>query len=233
MRTAYRTELDRGLLRDALAIGAAAAMIGVSFGAISVAQGMPAWLPTAMSLLIFAGGSQFLAVGMLAAGNPVAAILGGLLVNVRHLPFGLAVGGAVGDRLLTRLVGAHLLIDENTAFALAQQRADKRRQAYWMVGLILFVTWNLGVAAGVLLGGALGDPATYGLDAAFPAGLLALILPALRDRTTRTCAAVGAVIAVATTPLLPAGLPVLAALLGVAAGVIRTPFRDQAEEAVR
>jgi len=233
LRTAYRTELDRGLLRDALAIGAAAAMIGVSFGAISVAQGMPAWLPTAMSLLIFAGGSQFLAVGMLAAGNPVAAILGGLLVNVRHLPFGLAVGAAAGDRLLTRLVGAHLLIDENTAFALAQQRADKRRQAYWMVGLILFVTWNLGVAAGVLLGGAVGDPATYGLDAAFPAGLLALILPALRDRTTRTCAAAGAVIAVATTPLLPAGLPVLAALFGVAAGLIRTSSRPQAEEAVR
>ncbi|NUO61564.1 MAG: branched-chain amino acid ABC transporter permease [Hamadaea sp.] len=221
MRTPDRTPLDRGLLRDALAIGTAAAMIGISFGAISVAQGMPKWLPTAMSLLIFAGGSQFLAVGMLAAGNPVAAILGGLLVNVRHLPFGLAIGGALGDRLPLKLLGAHVLIDENTAFALAQDEEHRRRQAYWLVGGILFVTWNLGVAAGVVVGGAVGDPATYGLDAAFPAGLLALILPAMRDRTTRTSAAIGAVVAVAATPLLPAGLPVLAALLGVGAGVVR------------
>lgn len=193
-------------------------MIGVSYGAISIAQGMPAWLPIAMSLLVFAGGSQFLAVGMLAAGNPVAAVLGGLLVNVRHLPFGLAIGEVLGRRTRTRLIGSHVLIDENTAFALAQDRPDRRRQAYWLVGLILFGTWNLGVAAGVLLGGAVGDPATFGLDAAFPAGLLALILPAMRDRTTRIAAVTGAVIAVASTPLLPAGLPVLAALLGVAAG---------------
>ncbi|NUT34090.1 MAG: AzlC family ABC transporter permease [Hamadaea sp.] len=235
MRTADRTPLDRDLVRDALAIGAAAAMIGVSYGAISIAQGMPRWLPVVMSLLIFAGGSQFLAVGMLAAGNPVAAVLGGLLVNVRHLPFGLAVGHVIGGRTRTKLLGAHVLIDENTAFALAQKApvgaghertaADRRRQAYWLVGLILYVTWNLGVVAGVLLGGAVGDPAAFGLDAAFPAGLLALILPAMRDRTTRIAAVTGAVLAVATTPLLPAGLPVLAALLGVAAGRVLTAGR--------
>lgn len=256
MRTAKRTNLDPGLVRDALAIGAAAAMIGVSYGAISIAQGLPAWLPIVMSLLVFAGGSQFLAVSLLAAGSPVAAVLGGVLVNIRHLPFGLAVGDAVFGgadsdargaarrrrRLLTRLVGAHVLIDENTAFALAQERPDKRRQAYWLVGLILFVAWNLGTVAGVLLGGAVGDPNAFGLDAAFPAGLLALILPALRDRTTRVAAGCGAVIAVAATPLLPAGLPVLAALFGVAAGrVLSVPasadlFDDreaQTEEVLR
>jgi 4-azaleucine resistance transporter AzlC len=220
MRTFYRT-LDRGLVRDALAIAAAAAMIGLSYGAISIAQGLPWWLPIAMSILVFAGGSQFLAVGLLAAGNPVAAILGGLLINVRHLPFGLAVGGFVGRH---RLIAAHVLIDENTAFALSQQRLDLRRQAYWLVGTFLFVAWNAGTVLGVVLGSAVGDPNVFGLDAAFPAGLLALILPALRDRTTRVAAACGAVLAVACTPLLPAGLPVLVALLGVAAGrIFSTP----------
>lgn len=214
MRTLCRT-LDRGLVRDASAIAAAAAMIGVSYGAISIAQGMPWWLPIAMSILVFAGGSQFIAVGLLGAGNPVAAILGGLLINVRHLPFGLAVGGFVGRH---RFLAAHVLIDENTAFSLSQERLELRRQAYWIVGAFLFVAWNLGTIAGVALGSAVGDPSVFGLDAAFPAGLLALILPALRDRTTRIAAACGAVLAVASTPLLPAGLPVLVALLGVFAG---------------
>ncbi len=218
MRTLYRT-LDRGLVRDASAIAAAAAMIGVSYGAISIAQGMPWWLPIAMSLLVFAGGSQFIAVGLLSAGNPVAAVLGGLLVNVRHLPFGLAVGGFVGRH---RLLASHLLIDENTAFALSQERLELRKQTYWLVGSFLFVSWNLGTIVGVALGSAVGDPTVFGLDAAFPAGLLALILPALRDRTTRIAAGCGAVLAVAATPILPAGLPVLVALLGVFAGRVFT-----------
>jgi 4-azaleucine resistance transporter AzlC len=219
MRTFYRT-LDRALVRDAAAIAAAAAMIGLSYGAISIAQGMPWWLPLAMSVLVFAGGSQFIAVGLLAAGNPIAAVLGGLLVNIRHLPFGLAVGGFTGR---PRLLAAHLLIDENTAFALAQERAELRRQAYWLVGSFLFVAWNLGTVLGVALGSAVGDPNVFGLDAAFPAGLLALILPSLRDRTTRVAAGCGAVLAVASTPLLPAGLPVLVALLGVFAGRVASP----------
>lgn len=214
MRTFYRT-LDRGLVRDASAIAAAAFMIGVSYGAISIAQGMPWWVPIAMSILVFAGGSQFIAVGLLAAGNPVAAVLGGLLINVRHLPFGLAVGGFVGR---PRLLASHLLIDENTAFALSQERLDLRRQAYWLVGGFLFVAWNCGTVLGVVLGSAVGDPNVFGLDAAFPAGLLALILPAMRDRSTRIAAICGGVLAVATTPVLPAGLPVLVALLGVFAG---------------
>ena len=85
----------RGLVRDAAAIGAAVGIIGLSYGAIGVGPGCRPGRSIAMSILVFAGGSQFLAVGMLAAGNPVAAILGGLLLNVRHLPFGLAVGGVL------------------------------------------------------------------------------------------------------------------------------------------
>jgi hypothetical protein len=69
---------------------------------------------------------------------------------------------------------------------------------------------------GVLLGGAASDPSVFGLDAAFPAGLIALILPSLRDRDTRLVAVSGAGVAVLLTPVLPAGLPVLCALLGLA-----------------
>jgi 4-azaleucine resistance transporter AzlC len=216
----YRT-VDRGVLRDITALIIAAAFIGMSFGAIAVASGVPGWLALAMSVLVFAGGSQFMAVGLLAAGSPVGALLGGLLLNARHLPFGLVVSDAVGRRWPTRLLGSHLLIDESVAFALAQHDPAQRRAAYWLTGVGLFVTWNLGTGLGVLLGGAVTDPAVFGLDAAFPAGLLALLLPSLQDPAARGVAAVAAVVALLTTPLLPAGMPVLLGLLGLFTLVVR------------
>ncbi|GAB7047498.1 hypothetical protein JCM9534A_26240 [Catenuloplanes indicus JCM 9534] len=168
-----------------------------------------------MSVFIFAGGAQFMAVGLLAAGNPLAALLGGLLINARHLPFGLVVSDAIGTRWWQRLLGSHLVIDESVAFALARTDPRERREAFWATGAMLFVCWNLGTVAGIALGTAVGDPAVLGLDAAFPAGLIALILPSLTDRATREVTLTGAALAVLTTPFLPAGLPVLLSLAGL------------------
>ena len=202
-------------MRDIGALAAATLAVGASFGAIAIAYGLPTWVPIVMSVLVFAGGSQFLAVGLLAAGNPIAAVVAGLLLNARHLPFGLAVAGTLGPRWRDRLVGSHLMTDETVAFALAESAPEARRRIYWLVGASIFVTWNVGVVLGVLLGGATGDPEALGLDAAFPAGLIALILPSLRDRDTRLVALTGAAVAVLLTPVLPAGLPVMCALAGL------------------
>jgi 4-azaleucine resistance transporter AzlC len=216
MRTPTRTP-DSTLLRDAAAIAAAMVAVGASFGAITIAYALPTWVPFLMSTVVFAGGAQFLAVGLLAAGNPLAAVLAGLLLNARHLPFGLAVAGTIGPRRRDRLIGSHLMTDEVVAFTLAEKDPARRRRTYWLIGITLFTSWNAGTALGVWVGGAAGDPAVLGLDAAFPAGLIALILPSLRDRDTRLVALTGAAVAVALTPVLPAGLPVLCALLGLAA----------------
>ncbi|SES03782.1 4-azaleucine resistance probable transporter AzlC [Lentzea xinjiangensis] len=206
------------LLRDVTAVALGAAVTGASFGAISVGAGLPWWTPVLMSLLVFAGGSQFMAVGIVAAGgSPAAAVLAGLVLNARHLPFGLAIGDVLGKSPLARIVGSHLMSDESTAFAMAQKDPARARAAYWACGVALFFCWNTGVLAGALAGQAIGDPMTFGLDAAFPAALLALTLPALKDAATRNAALVGAVIALATTPLLPPGLPVLLALAGLVA----------------
>ena len=214
MRTAERTA-DRSLTRDVGAIGLAVFAVGMSFGAIAVAAGLPAWAVVTMSLVVFAGGSQFMAVGLIAAGNPFAAVFAGLLLNARHLPFGLAVADAVGTGWRRRLIGSHILIDESVAFTMAQSEPAARRRAYWLTGATLFVSWNVGGVLGVLLGEAVGDTDRLGLDAAFPAGLIALLLPSLRDKETRNVALAGALVAVVTTPLLPAGLPVLLALSGL------------------
>lgn len=204
------------LLRDVTAVALGAAVNGASFGAIAVGSGLPWWMPLVMSVLIFAGGAQFMAVGIVASGgSPMTAVLGGLILNSRHLPFGLAIGDVLGRSWLARIVGSHLMIDESVAFALNQKDPAKARAAYWACGVSLFVMWNAGVTAGALVGQAIGDPMAFGLDAAFPAALLALTLPALKDVKTRQAAGLGALIALATTPFLPPGLPILLALGGL------------------
>ncbi|MFJ9691082.1 AzlC family ABC transporter permease [Kitasatospora sp. NPDC101183] len=215
MRSLLRT-LERATLRDIALVCLADALVGASFGAISVSGGLPLWVPMAMSVLVFAGGSQFAAVGVvLSGGGALAAVATGLVLNARMLPFGFTVADVLQGPWWKRLLGAQLLTDESAAFVLQETDARRRRAAYWICGLALFIVWNLAVLLGALAGGLIGDTDALGLDAAFPAVLLALVLPSLSERRTRTAALAGAVVAVAATPYVPAGLPVLLALLGL------------------
>lgn len=206
------------MVRDVGALCAAAVVVGLSFGAIATAAGLPLSQIVVMSAFVYAGGAQFLAVGLVSAGGTALAIvLAGLLLNARHLPFGLAIGNeTLGDARWRRIVGSHILTDESVAFALAQDDPVRRRRAFWLTGAALYVTWNISSTVGAIAGSALGDPDTYGIDAAFPAALLALTLPSLKDKVAVRVAVAGAAIALAATPFLPAGLPVLLALLGLA-----------------
>ena len=194
----------------------AVSVVAVSFGALATAAGLPLLITMAMSLLVLAGGAQFLAVAIIAAGGgPVAAVAGGLLLNLRHLPYGLAVADVVGDRWPAKVFGAHLLIDEVVAFSRARGSGARARRAYWTSGILLATFWNAGTLLGVVAGSAIPDPSVFGVDAAFPAALLALLLPALRQSDARRVGLASAVIAVASTPFLAPGLPVLAGLLGL------------------
>jgi predicted branched-subunit amino acid permease len=248
----YRT-LTGGTLRDIALACLAVWFIGLSYGAIAVASGFPLWVPAAQSVLVLAGASEFLFIGIVAAGgNPFAAALAGLLVNARHLPYGLALPDVTGPdvtgpdtngpdvtgpdtngpdvtgrgwRQLTgrgwrrRLLGSHVMNDESVAFALAQEDLPRQRAAYWTCGLGVLLCWPAGAILGALIGRVIGNTDAFGLDAMFPAVILALIVPALRDRVTVRAALTGAVIALATTPFLHHGLPVLLALAGVLAVV--------------
>ncbi|MER6385142.1 AzlC family ABC transporter permease [Streptomyces sp. NPDC001118] len=220
MRSLQRTDAsvdDASLVRDSSLVWLASGIVGVSFGAVSVAGGLPVWVPVVMSLVVYAGSAQFSAVGVLiAGGGPVAAAATGLLLNTRTAAFSLAVAEILGPGRAARFLGAHLVTDETVAFALAQPDPVRRRRAFWISGLGLFAAWNVCVAGGAMAGRALGDTARYGLDAAFPAVLVALVLPALRaDAAVRRCAVAGGAVALAVTPAVPAGVPVLVALAGL------------------
>jgi len=219
---------DRGLLRDVLLVCAADAVVGLSFGAVAVASGAPLWLPVLLSVVVFAGASQFVFVALITAGSsPLVAALTGTVLNARMVPLGMGVADVVPRTGWRRLVAAHLLTDESAAFTLPRRDPEERRAAFWLTGVLLFALWNLGVLVGAGLGGtvlASVDPADLGLDAAFPAVLLALLVPALRTRADRRTAVAGAAVAVAAVPVLPVGLPAVAAVLGVVAG--RSRRRD-------
>jgi len=214
MRSIWRT-LDR---ETALGVGAvclAVGVIGVSYGATAVAQGFPGWLPVVLGTVVLAGGAEFLFLGILAAGgSPIAAVLAGLLVNARHLPYGLSIPDAVGTGA-RRLLGVHVMNDEAVAMALAESDRTRRTAVYWACGLGVLAVWPLGAATGALLGTLVPDTAALGLDAVFPAVLLTLVLPALRDRATFGAVALGTAVALLGSPFLPAGLPVLLALTGL------------------
>jgi predicted branched-subunit amino acid permease len=104
--------------------------------------------------------------------------------------------------------------DESVVFALAQEDLPRKRAAYWSCGLGVLLCWPAGAVLGALIGGVIRNTSAFGLDAMFPAVILALIVPALRDsdRQLRRAAVIGAVIALAATPFLPPGLPELLAL---------------------
>ncbi|MCH7232411.1 AzlC family ABC transporter permease [Glycomyces sp. L485] len=204
-------------MRDISALAAGILIVGASFGAIATAQGVPWWQSTAMSVLVFAGASQFATLGIMTTGGGLlAGVAAGLILNMRHIPYGMAVGGLYWTSLRSKILGTHLLIDQTTAFALAAGE-DRRRAkaAYWTVGITLFVVWNLGTVIGAVAGRFIADPEALGLDAALPAILLALVLPGLKDRSTLSAGLLGTTIALVTSLFLPVGLPVLLALLGL------------------
>lgn len=213
---------ERSIRASALGIGVATGAYALSFGAISVASGLSPLQTQALSLLMFTGASQFALVGVLGAGGGVvAAVLTAWMLGARNGFYALTMAPIMGARGWRRAVPAQLTIDESTAMAVANDDDPRHaRAAFWWTGLSIYALWNLGTLLGALGASALSDPGVLGLDAAIPAGFLALLWPRLRDREAWAVAAAGAVLALALVPVTRPGIPVLAsALVAVAAGL--------------
>jgi len=212
----------RAVVRDSLGVGIATGLYGVSFGAVAVAAGLSVWQACALSLVMFTGASQFALVGVLASGGaPLSGALTALLLGTRNTLYGLRLAPLLRWRGWRRVAAAQVVIDESTAMSVNRTSTETARVGFLATGWSVFVLWNLATLVGALAGNALGDPRTYGLDAAVGAAFLALLWPRLADRRNQLVAVAAAAVALGVVPVVPAGVPVLAAA-GVAllAGVL-------------
>lgn len=206
----------RSIARDSLAVGLATGTYGVSFGAVSVSSGLDVLQTCVLSLLMFTGASQFAMVGVIASGGaPLSGALTALLLGTRNTLYGLRLAPLLAWTGRRRVGAAHLLIDESTAMAVTRRTTEGARVGFLTTGGSIFVLWNLFTLLGAIGGTAIGDPRTYGLDAAVGAAFLALLWPRLQQRSTVLVALLAAAVALGMVPVTAAGVPVL-----VAGGVV-------------
>jgi len=202
-------------------VAVAVAGFGVSFGLLARSAGMGRVAPIVMSATTFAGSAQFAAVSLLADGGTVAAaVAAAVLLNARYGPIGVSVAPYLHGSAPSRFLRAQMIVDESWAVAVESDGGFDPRLLVG-AGLTIYAAWVAGTAIGVFGAGALGDPATLGLDAAFPALFLALLVPQLKRRRGLAAAIFGAAIALGLTPVAAPGVPILAAGLACLLGVRR------------
>jgi predicted branched-subunit amino acid permease len=208
----------RAGLKAGVGFALAAFVLGVSFGVLAEPIMGPV-APVVMSAVLFAGASQFGATAVLAAGgDALTAIAAGTMLNARFLPMGVAAATALHGSPLRRAIEGQAVVDASWALAV---QGDGRFDRELMIGATIpqYPAWVGGTLVGVLGGSALGDPAALGLDAIFPAFFVGLLAAELSRPRALAATLLGGAIALALTPLLPPGLPVLlastAALIGL------------------
>jgi branched chain amino acid efflux pump len=208
----------RQILVAAAPIAIAVFVFGASFGVLAVAAHLPTWSVLLMSMLVFAGSAQFAAIGVIAAGgSALTAIFAGALLNLRFIATGIAVARSLPGGRLRRSLLAQLSIDESYAMSIrAGEPGRPDGKTLLVTGALLYVVWILGTSIGALLGPVLGDPKRLGLDAAFPAGFVALLWPMLSGHHAVRCAIAGAAVALLLAPFTPPGIPLAgAAVVGL------------------
>ena len=209
-------------LRDAVGLGLAVGFYGIAFGAAADAAGLDVWQAMTLSALMFSGASQFALIGVLGAGGSAPAAIGSaLLLGTRNTVYGVRMAPLLAPRtVLGRAGAAHWVIDETTAMAVAAPDRELGRLAFWATGATIYLGWNAMTLVGALGASDLGGTAEAALDAVVPAAFLALLWPRLHKgfpeaAVQRRVALGGAVVALALTPVAPAGVQVLVAAVAV------------------
>ena len=217
------SRIESTTLRDSLSVSITVGAYGTAFGAAAVANGFSVLQTCLLSLLTFSGASQFAVIGVLGAGGgAISGIATASLLGIRNGVYGVIMAPRLKVKGFKRIVAAQITIDESTAVALGQEvRGESAmRQGFWLTGFGVFLFWNLFTVAGALGAQAMGDIRAWGLDSAVPAAFLGLVWPRLKTKRDRFLAVGCVVFALAMTPILPAGLPIIAtAFIAVAVGL--------------
>lgn len=196
----------------------AVAALGASFGVLARTAHFDALAAVVMSATTFAGSAQVAAVSVLGAGGAVAAaVVAALLLNARYVPIGITVAQSFRGHVLERFAQSQLVVDESWALS-GGGTARFDRSVLLGVGAMLWVAWVGGTAIGALVGQAIGNTSSFGLDGAFAALFVALLAAQLTDRRRIAAAVGGAGIAAVLIPYTPPGVPIIAATAAVAVG---------------
>jgi 4-azaleucine resistance transporter AzlC len=199
--------------------------IGLVFGTLAGQAGLGAGEAALMSALVFSGAAQFVVLGLWASPLPLVAItLTTLVVGLRHVLMGAALG-PVFSRLPRRKAygSVFFMADENWALTMGEFAKGRCDAAFLLGGgLLMFLVWTGSTFVGVTFGGAVRDPARWGLDFAFTAVFLALIAGMWKGKSDIFPWAVAATVAVAAHQWLPGQWYILlGGLAGSLAGVMR------------
>lgn len=211
--------------RDILPLILGAIPFGIIFGTLAVGAGLSGWQAMGMSLLVFAGSAQFIAITLIAGGVGVAVVLlTTFVVNLRHALYSAAMQPFV--RHLPnrwRVPLAFCLTDE--AFAVIQHRYardDGSPHRHWFflgAALTMYLGWQLSTLVGIAFGKAVPDIARWGLDFAMIATFIGIAVPMMRSRPQLAAALAAGAVALLCWPLpYKLGL-VAAALAGIVVGV--------------
>ena len=197
---------------------------GLITGAAGSAAGLDPALSIAMSMLVFAGSAQLVAIQLMSENAPAALIvLAALVVNLRMVMYSAAIAPYFARlNLRWKVLIAYLLTDHAFALVLARFPAGDttpHKEWYYLgAGSILWVVWQVTLIIGVFVG--VQVPASWALDFAIPLIFIALVAPALQTRSQVIAAVAASVASVFTTSMpLKTGL-MAAALLGVVAGMV-------------
>ena len=212
----------RATATQSLSVSFAVGLYGIAFGAAGITAGFSILQTCLLSLLTFSGASQFAVVGVMGAGGTaLSGIATASLLGIRNTLYGLRMAPLLQVRGWKKVVAAQITIDESTGVAIGQEDLGPAamKQGFWLTGIGVYVLWNFFTLLGALGAQAMGDPSSWGLDAAVPAAFLGLVWPRLLGRFERTLAITALVLAILLTPYMPAGLPIIfTALLAVIFG---------------
>jgi 4-azaleucine resistance transporter AzlC len=173
-------------------------VVGTTFGVVARQSGLQPLEIAAMSLLVFAGASQFAMVQLFSERAPAAIVIASVLfINLRHLLMATSLRSQMQRLpLFGRLAAAFFLTDEAFAMATGHFRRGGRSLAYYFTFAVsLYLLWNGATLVGVVLGDAIGDPRRFGVDFAITATFIGIVVLAVRHRTDAVIAIVAGLVA--------------------------------------
>jgi len=213
-------------MRDTVPLIAGAIPFGIIFGAVAVTSGLTPAGALEMSAFVFAGSAQFIGVGLVAQGISTALIvITTFIVNLRHALYAASLAPYMKylpQKWLLPL--GFWLTDETFAVVITRYRTeDESRYKHWYhlgSAVLMYSNWQLCTGIGIIAGGQIKDPASWGLDFAMVVTFIGIVVPLISGRPELISVLAAGAVAVAAN-----GLPnrlglMVAALAGIAAGVI-------------